>query len=166
MLVPFRRDHARTVAGWVRTLDEAAAWATLDRLPDDATFERWHADPDVHPFLFLDGAGAPVAYGEVWEDPDEDEAEIARLIVDPSQRGRGIGRVLARALADEGHRRGFAAVWLRVVPSNAGAIRAYGAAGFVRAPEEQEASFNVGQPVDYVWMRDATATPLKGDPGG
>ena len=104
--------------------------------------------------MLLDGA-AVVGYGELWEDREEDEAELARLVIEPAHRGRGLGRALTRALADEGRRRGFAEVWLRVVEENLPARRAYEAAGFVRATPEQEAAFNTGQRRAYAWMRDA-----------
>jgi ribosomal protein S18 acetylase RimI-like enzyme len=97
-----------------------------------------------------------VGYGEVWVDREEDEAELARLVIAPALRGQGLGRALTRALADEAHRRGFADVWLRVVPDNAPARRAYLMAGFERATAEEEAAFNTGQRRTYVWMRDAT----------
>jgi [ribosomal protein S18]-alanine N-acetyltransferase len=99
-----------------------------------------------------------VGYGELWEDRDLDEAELARLVIAPAFRGKGHGRALTRALADEAHRRGFGEVWLRVVPDNAAARRAYEAAGFARATADQEAEFNAGQPRTYVWMRDANRT--------
>lgn len=107
------------------------------------------------PFVLRDASDGAIAYGELWEDRDADEAELARLIVDPARRGKGIGRTLTRALADEAHRRGFGAVWLRVVPDNVRALAAYAAAGFVRATTAEEAEFNVGQPVTYLWLRDA-----------
>lgn len=106
------------------------------------------------PFSLIDGDRV-LAYGELWEDPEAQEAELARLVVAPPSRGRGVGRALARALAAEAHRRGFTEVWLRVAPANVAARRAYEAAGFARATTEQEADFNRGQPRAYVWMRDS-----------
>ena len=138
----------------MRSTDEAARWAALDHLPTEADLARWHAGPDVVPFVWL-VADEVIGYGEIWEDREEDEAELARLVVAPDARGRGHGRALTRALADEARRRGFAEVWLRVVPDNGAAIRAYEAAGFARATPEQEDDFNAGQPRAYVWMRDA-----------
>ena len=108
------------------------------------------------PFVLLAG-GDVVGYGEIWEDAEEDEAELARLVIDPKRRARGHGRSLTRALAAEAHSRGFRDVWLRVVPENAPARRAYEAAGFVRATARQEEEFNVGQPRTYVWMRDGVS---------
>ena len=128
-------------------------------VPDAATFERWHDDPDVAPFVVRDDRRL-VAYGEISEDHEAAEAELARLLVAPHARGNGIGRWLARALADEAHGRGFADVWLRVVPDNAAALRAYVAAGFVPAAADAERAFNVGQPVAYRWLHDGTSTAL------
>ena len=113
------------------------------------------------PFAFAEG-GRLIGYGELWEDRDLDEAELARLVIGPAFRGKGHGRALTRALADEAHRRSFAEVWLRVVPENAAARRAYEAAGFARATAEQEADFNTGQPRIYVWMRDSLQIPTAG----
>jgi ribosomal-protein-alanine N-acetyltransferase len=142
----------------VRGADEASAWAALDHLPTVDDLSRWHADPDVIPFAFVDGTRV-VGYGEIWEDREEDEAELARLVIAP---GQGHARALTRALADEAHRRGFADVWLRVVPDNAPARRAYEVAGFERATPEDEAAFNTGQRRDFVWMRDSRRTPIPG----
>lgn len=116
--------------------------------------------------LWFDGETL-VGYGEVWEDREEHEAELARLVIAPQYRGRGHGRAMTRALAEEAHRRGFDGVWLRVVAENVAARRAYEAAGFERATPEQEAAFNVGQPRAYVWMRDASGAPgSEGAAGG
>ena len=98
-------------------------------------------------------AGQVVGYGEVWEDPDEGEAELARIVVDPALRGEGMGRRLVTLLAREARRLGYDNVWLRVAPDNAAALASYGAAGFTRATLEVEAAFNTGQPHAYAWMR-------------
>jgi ribosomal protein S18 acetylase RimI-like enzyme len=161
VLTPFRPEHGPEIVGWVRGVDEASAWAALDHVPTLDDLARWHADSEVIPFAFVDGTRV-VGYGEIWEDHEESEAELARLVVAPASRGQGHGRSLTRALADEAHRRGFADVWLRVVPDNAPARRAYEAAGFQRATPAEEAAFNTGQHRDYAWMRDSRRTPIPG----
>lgn len=152
-LVPFDRADAATVLSWATTPQEREAWASItDPDPADSVFDRWHAEPGVRPFGFLE-ADRLVAYGEIWEDLEEHEAELARLIVDPAVRGRGIGRALVRLLADRASELGYGAIWARVVASNTAAMKAYSAAGFVRTTPEDESRFNELQPRAYVWMR-------------
>ncbi len=165
----FEARDAPSVVGWIESVAEAARWASIDTLPTNRLLARWHAADDVVPFVWLEREPAePVAYGEIWEDRDEDEAELARIVVAPAMRGQGIGRRFVRALASEARSRGFAEIWLRVVPENAPAIAAYEAAGFRRATAAEEAAFNAGQPTEYRWFRDATADRSEGvgGPGG
>jgi ribosomal protein S18 acetylase RimI-like enzyme len=160
-LVPFRPEHGPLLTSWIGSVDEAFRWASLDHLPTLEDLTRWHRQPYATPFVLVSGNDV-VGYGEVWddraEDREEDEAELARLVIEPSRRSRGLGRVLTRALADEAWRRGVAEVWLRVFEENAPARRAYEAAGFRRATPDEEAAFNAGQRRVYVWMRDARDT--------
>jgi [ribosomal protein S18]-alanine N-acetyltransferase len=152
-LEPFQEEHAAIVLGWVGSAEEAERWASVgSRALEPALFREWHADPEVVPFVCLDGA-APVGYGEVWEDRQANEAELARILVDPALRGRGIGRRLTVLLGERARAAGFEEVWLRVVPDNEQALAAYRAAGFERASSDEEASFNAGQPCEYVWMK-------------
>jgi ribosomal protein S18 acetylase RimI-like enzyme len=148
---------AGTVLGWVASDDEARRWASLAARPTDpAIFDRWHAEEGVRPYLFVSD-GSAAGYGEIWEDRDEDEAELARLIVDPTRRGRGLGRTFVAMLLAEARRLGWASVWLRVAPDNDAALHAYLAAGFTRATEDEETAFNAGQPDAYVWLRGPEA---------
>jgi ribosomal protein S18 acetylase RimI-like enzyme len=149
----FEAADADVVLGWIGSPEEADRWASAGRrelVP--GLFAEWHADPDVRPYVALEG-DQPVGYGEVWHDRAEDEAELARIVVDSARRGAGIGRALTSALAERARAAGFADVWLRVVPGNEPALRAYAAAGFARASEDEEAAFNQDQPLAYVWMR-------------
>jgi RimJ/RimL family protein N-acetyltransferase len=43
-------------------------------------------------------------------------------------------------------------VFLRVLPDNVVAQRAYAAAGFARVSPQLEQEWNSGQPAQYVWM--------------
>lgn len=152
-LRPHHPEDSAQIATWVGSRAELQAWASAEEWPPQPVlFERWHADPDVHPFVLIEG-GETVGYGEVWHDPAEHEAELARIIVDPRARNRGHGRRLTELLAAEAERAGFDHVYLRAVPSNTAAIACYRAAGFERVPIEQEALFNDGQPQRYVWMQ-------------
>ena len=115
----------------------------------------WAREDGVQPFgLYRDGR--LVAYGELWIDDDEAEVELARLIVDPAERGRGLGRRLATGLSGLARSR-YPRVFLRVHPDNAAARRCYAAAGFEPVAPEQAAAWNAGQPVDYIWLSPASA---------
>ena len=163
-LEPFRPADAATILDWVRSPAEMEAWASLvDAELEPGLFERWHRDPDVHPHV-LTPSGRLSAYGEVWEDREEDEAELAGLIVDPSCRGQGVGRTLVTLLAGVARGRGFEDIWVRVVPTNAPALACYRGAGFVRTGPAQAAEFNRGHPRDDIWMRLTAARPPS--PGG
>jgi [ribosomal protein S18]-alanine N-acetyltransferase len=152
-LGPFDRSTAATVLSWARSPEEREAWASITETePDVSVFDRWHADDGVHPFGFFVGDRL-LGYGEVWEDRDEHEAELSRLIVDPQMRGRGVGRRMVELLSERARALGYDDVWVRVVASNEPAIKAYAAAGFVRTSPEDESRFNQGQPREYVWMR-------------
>jgi hypothetical protein len=45
------------------------------------------------------------------------------------------------------------AVFMRVHPDNAVALRSYAGAGFVPVSAAEAAAWNVGQPTQYVWLR-------------
>ena len=73
-LVAAEPPHSATVASWSRTAAETRQWCSRDDhpLPADVVTGWWEAD-DVQPWLLVSAAGQPVAYGELWLDPDEDE---------------------------------------------------------------------------------------------
>ncbi|MET9318147.1 GNAT family N-acetyltransferase [Kribbella sp. NPDC003505] len=157
----FDDGYGVQVAGWA--LDEKEVALLSGRVvypfPDELLASWWTVDSDIHSYLLFDGE-RPVGYGEVWLDDEEDEVELARIIVDPEVRGRGVGGKLVRALLGPALDAGYSEVFLRVRPENAAAIRAYHGSGFVDVPAALMQEWNDGQPVPYRWMRYA------GEPGG
>jgi len=85
-----------------------------------------------------------VAYGELWIDEAEQEVELARIIVRPAHRGRGVGKLYVKVLVDRAATFGYAEIFLRVLPDNPRAIHCYEAAGFAAVPSEDQKSFNRG----------------------
>lgn len=161
-LVPYADAPAAAalIVGWCAASPYSSAWVPADLADPDAVLDAWHADPDITGHLLL-RAGRPVAYGELWVETDEDEAELAHLVVDPALRRQGLGRALSLALVDAALARGLANVTLRVDPDNAGAVALYASIGFVRESAEDEARFNAGQPASYCWMRLPSPPPLR-----
>ena len=148
----FRDEHAATVLGWVESAEDALGWAEVPFLrirPE--LLETWHAERGVVPCVGLLG-GELCAYGLVWEDQVEREAEVARVIVAPGRRRQGLGREFVSLLAAEAVRRGFNAVVARTPRANRAAFACYRSAGFERMRREDEVALNLDQAEDYVWL--------------
>ena len=153
-LVPFVPARADLVSSWAPTAEEVLSWCARTEAPvAPETVTGWSTAEDVEAFLLLDG-GEPIAYGELWPDEEEGEVELARLLVAPERRGRGVGRALTSLLARTARDRHphLAHVCLRVRPENAAGHRAYEAAGFAFVDPATEAAWNEGQPTQYRWM--------------
>ena len=150
-LRPFHAGAAPRVSSWATSADEVWAWCSRRDVPVPVqVIIDWSSAADVEAYTLVDGDEI-VAYGELWLDDEETEVELARLIVAPAHRPRGVGRQLVAALTGRAHRRQPLAV-LRVLPGNTAARRCYAAAGFERVTSAEEAEWNVRQPVAYVWM--------------
>ena len=161
VLVPFMAQHAETVRRWVVDRKEAAAWAGLHEVPAESSiFARWHADPEVHGSILIH-EGVPIGYGEVWDNFDHDAIELARLILAPPYRGRGIGRVLIDKLCTDTPAAKARTAFLRVHPDNSRAIRCYERAGFRRLSSAQEQAYNADQPTAYTWMSRTNSAPIQ-----
>jgi RimJ/RimL family protein N-acetyltransferase len=131
-LTPFCAEWAELVVSWVRDPQEEYWLAPKTPPPLTAAHvRRWH-EPGHNPFALLAAPGEPPSgYGELnalvrarrqyW---------IGHLIVDPAQRGRGLGSTFTRLLLDEAfEERGAQRVSLVVFPENTAAIACYRAAG-------------------------------------
>ncbi len=151
--IPATEDVAATVASWSTSAAEAAAWVSSPVPVTADVVLGWWGRADVTARLLRDPLGVPVAYGEVWDDEEEDEVELARLIVDPARRREGVGRRLVEVLLDLAHQHGRSDCFLRVVPDNTAARALYRSTGFVEVDEASMAEWNAGQPTSYVWMQ-------------
>ena len=148
----FEPQDGTQVVRWAQAPGVALAWASLDGPPDDpAIFASWHAEGWVRPYvLLLDQRLA--AYGEIWQEPETGEIEIARVIVAPKQRGRGVGRALVERLLATCNSRAPRAAFVRVRPDNTAAVGCYQGAGFRLVSPDQRREYNVDQPSEYLWM--------------
>ena len=151
-LEPFYAEAATVVSAWATSGRELDEWASLRGTPAPADFAAWHADPGVRAFLLVE-TSIPIGYGECWIDSAEREVELARLIVDPARRGRGIGALLVERLISGAREFAVDLAWVRVVPGNGPALACYARAGFVPASSGEQHELNAPQPRDYIWMR-------------
>lgn len=144
---------AAVVCGWSLSAQETTQWCASKTHPVTASqVVEWWLPSDVEPFVAVSGNLAPLAYGELWLEAEEDEVELARLIVAPRMRGRGVGRQLVAALVDKGALTGLSTVILRVTPGNDAALHCYRDSGFRELDERRNAEWNKGQPATYTWM--------------
>jgi ribosomal protein S18 acetylase RimI-like enzyme len=128
-------------------VDTIAAWHPV---PGDEVRGWWEPDY-VDSWVMVDD-GRLIAYGELWLDEEEDEVELARLIVDPAVRGQGHGKRLTQELMAKAADADLTTTMLRTTPDNLVAIGCYLACGFVRLSPEEEIEWNHGQRRDWVWM--------------
>jgi [ribosomal protein S18]-alanine N-acetyltransferase len=145
------------VAGWATTPAEVALLSGRTEYPFPSDLlTTWRAtDDDIHPYQYFDG-DRPIGYAELWLDAEEDEVELARIILAPSDRGRGLGTAFVRALLVPAEAAGFADIFLRVRPDNTPALRTYHRVGFHPVPDDLAAEWNTDQPIAYTWMRYPT----------
>jgi ribosomal protein S18 acetylase RimI-like enzyme len=152
-LVEFDVKYAATVASWPTSADESLHWCGRSEFPVLAeVIAAWSIPDDVRTFLLVDGA-EPIGYGELWLDDDENEVELARLIVAPDRRCQGVGRHLVAELTDTARLQPCAGlIFLRVHPDNSRAAKVYLAAGFQPLDDVTAAEWNAQQPVPYQWL--------------
>jgi len=153
----FAADLAGVVSGWAKNDEEVLMWCGAGTAPVPAEqINAWAGEDWVQPFGMYRGERL-VAYGELWVDDEEAEVELARLIVDPAERGQGLGQHLSIELARLARLR-HQRVFLRVHPRNIAALRCYAAAGFEPVGPDQAAIWNTGQPHAYVWLTPPTSS--------
>jgi ribosomal protein S18 acetylase RimI-like enzyme len=107
---------------------------------------------DIAQYLLFDGE-TPIGYGELWLDDEEDEVELARIIVAPQHRGKGLGVRLVQALLAQALTADQSSIFLRVRPDNTPAIRTYERVGFQPVDAALAAEWNAPQPIDYAWFQ-------------
>lgn len=127
-LTDFDALYAPLIASWVRGSRELLWLAPRTQPPlTAAKVMAWGRERE-HRFLLWDAiSGAPVGYSELNEMPGErDSYWIGHFLVDPSRRGRGVGRKFVHALLCQAFEEWNAReVSLVVFPENSPAIRCY-----------------------------------------
>lgn len=106
-------------------------------------------DPTTDSMLFLARVDREIA-GHVLLDPlSADVGEVKRLYVDPSYRGRGLGRRLLEALIEAATETGFARLRLTTGPHHTAAHALYDDLGFEPIPPYE---CEVPEPVHEHWF--------------
>lgn len=141
VLVPFTEDDFDRLIGWVGSAEEMMRW-TADAFAYPLTRERLRrhlresaASGVRRIYKAVDAESGQVTghieLGAI--DPRNRSLRLARVLVDPARRGRGVGEAMVRAaLGVAFGEMGMHRVELGVFDFNAGAIACYERAGFRR----------------------------------
>jgi len=134
-IVATRPAHLETLKSWFPDKQSVRRWGgPLFRHPfTHATFledMRW---AEVPAYSLLDEENGLIGFGQYYE--REGRCHLARLVIDPARRGKGIGRYFIRGLMQIGMSDlGAEECSLFVMNSNRGAIRCYTSLHFVHTP--------------------------------
>lgn len=120
-----------TIGGWVTSPHELERWAGPGlSWPPQANTLWQEIDAGGTPSFCLDEHRRPIAFGQLVA-KGERHCHLARIIVSPDHRRRGLGERLCRGLIAEARRRGATQVTLNVFADNQAARELYRGLGFV-----------------------------------
>lgn len=147
-LVDFQRFEGRWLAelmSWFPDAHSCGSWGGPQfRFPfSDATFREDLGIDRLSSWGLPDTDGSLGAFGQYYRRLGR--CHLARLVVAPSLRGRGIGGILVRELCDRGREElGAGEFSLFVLAGNASARQLYGRLGFTEAPYPEPTSILEG----------------------
>ncbi|MGM0834696.1 MAG: GNAT family N-acetyltransferase [Bacillota bacterium] len=142
--VMFEDEH--TIKGWLKNPQDCE-YVTGIRDYSSDMFYSWYESHDQFGYIF-EGDSKNVAYGEIWVDEEEEDIELAHIIVDTSFRNKGIGKRFIQELLEKCKAYPYDWVYMRIEPRNAQAIKCYKGVGFVEDPSLRSA-FNSR----WIWMK-------------
>lgn len=148
----FDIKHTDEVISWAESETTCRFWCGTDHVAA-SLLSNSIADPDVRPYA-LCKMNMPVAYGEIRIDNQEEDLELARLIVAPTKRGQAIGRHLVSSLLARARELQNRDVYMRVAPDNEVALRCYEHSAFRRIPDAEQQQFNPIESTPYIWFRN------------
>lgn len=133
VLRPFRRTDHDALVSWIRSAEELRHFTgSALRWPLDVDQVRALEDLVLRfPFTLVheDRPDEPVGHAELVQTDDE-VARIARVVIAPEHRGRGLGSTLMRLVLDEARRADYRRVTLNVAAENTAALTTYRRLGF------------------------------------
>jgi len=134
MLRPATLSDLQVVLSWVGSPRECQLWAGARvRYPIELKALAASIDFAHQGGFVLPQGEEAVAFGQIVMKASR-RAHLARLIVAPAHRGRGLGKSLVRELLERAHGAGSRLASLNVDPANAVAIGLYAKLGFTDAP--------------------------------
>ena len=142
--IPEPGDY-EVIASWVPDAESCLRWAgPRVRFPFSAAeLPRLLAVADGQSYCLAERAASPLGFGQHWV-LKPGGVHLGRIIVSPTARGRGLGRLLCQLLVAQAIAvTGATGVTLRVFRNNAAALSLYSSLGFsaVEAESSQDVLF-------------------------
>jgi ribosomal protein S18 acetylase RimI-like enzyme len=125
--------HALEIMGWFPSLESCRVWGGPEfRFPFTAESFRADCHLELPSFALLDAGGTLCGFGQYYLRAGR--CHLARLVIAPAHRGRGLGTRLIELLAQAGQAAlGVSECSLFVSPANTAAMALYQRLGFARA---------------------------------
>ena len=125
------------------------------------TLGYWHQrlagdHPGDHLLVAVDDDGDVVGYAYSWSYRPRPAYSLTRetsIYLDPSVRGKGIGKLLYPALLDTMKKSGVHTAVALVALPNPGSVRLHEACGFKRVGEMKEVGYKFDQWIDVAWYQ-------------
>lgn len=133
-MIRFRRariSDLRIVSSWIHSAEDCRFWAG-DKMPYPIDPARLPEIMEIsrHDSRTLLREGSPAGFGQIVQRP-ENRLHLARIIISPQYRGKGMGRRLVEYLLRRAISRKPVKISLNVSRDNPVAIRLYESLGFV-----------------------------------
>ncbi|WP_442600233.1 GNAT family N-acetyltransferase [Neobacillus sp. D3-1R] len=109
---------------------------------------KWLGADDQHCFSLINEHNQVVGYGEIWVDESEGDLEFAHLIIHPSMRNKGLGKILISQLEEKAKLFPFPVIYMRVNPNNQSALQCYLKCDFIIDPYLNEVFEN-----KWTWLK-------------
>ncbi|WP_335869020.1 GNAT family N-acetyltransferase [Bacillus sp. 2205SS5-2] len=139
-------EDGRMIIQWLTTKQDCE-FVTGKTLFSLENYQSWFDSQDQVGFMLLE-KNKPVAYGEIWVDEEEQDLELAHLVVDPCFRNKGVGKKLVQFLLQECASYSYPTIYMRVTPENDRALSCYLGVGFVE-DESMRPLFNS----KWIWLK-------------
>ena len=147
--------HAALIADWALAQEQPVLELAGAQPFAVTVVSSWWNRQGVEPLLLVNQSGEPVAYGEVWNSPEEDESELAHLLFDPQRTSGDVYRRLLDGLVDRARKDGRARCILRVPTGSRDVVQMSRAMGFRDVDKTTAAAWNREQTRPYQWLEQS-----------
>lgn len=144
--------HAGVIAEWALAQEHSDLELAGAQPFAVTVISSWWNRQGVEPVLLVDQSREPIAYGEVWDNPEEDESELAHLLISPQRHSDDVFRRLIDGLVGRARKDGRARCILRVPAGSCDLVQTSRAIGFRDVDQTTAAAWNREQARPYQWL--------------